>query len=378
LASKSFVLLKNDQELLPLQKSRKIAVIGPLADSRRNMLGTWSVSGDYTKAVTVLEGIQSVVGDKATIVYAKGANLSDDTSFAKKVNVFGLEIDMDKKNPDALLKEAIQAARQSDVVIAVVGEAADMTGEASSMADISLQPSQKKLLEALKKTGKPIVMVLYNGRPMTLKWESDNMNAILDVWFGGTEGGRAVADVLFGDSNPQGRLTTSFPVQVGQIPVYHAMLNTGRPYHGESNSKYKSNYLDIPNEPLYPFGYGLTYSSVSYGEPAVSATIMKGGGSVMVSAQISNTGSTDAVETVQMYIHDVVGTIARPVKELKGFQQINLKPGESKTVSFTIDESLLKFYNGNLQYGAEPGKFEVMIGPNARDTKAVSFEYKLD
>ena len=264
------------------------------------------------------------------------------------------------------------------MIIAVVGEAADMTGEAASMADIGLQASQRKLLEALKKTGKPIVMILYNGRPMTIDWESKNMDAILDVWFGGTEGANAVADVLFGDQSPQGRLTTSFPVHVGQIPVYHAMLNTGRPYHGEAFSKFKSNYLDIPNEPLYPFGYGLTYSSCQYGNPDISNATLQGGGTIKVSIPVMNSGTRPVTETVQMYIRDVVGSISRPMKELKGFEQITLQPGESKTVSFDIKESLLKFYNTRLEYIAEPGLFEVFVGPNARDVKKVDFVLKLD
>ncbi len=377
-ASKSFVLLKNDKEILPLKKSGSIAVVGPLADSRRNMLGTWSVSGDYNQAVTVLEGIKNAVGAKATIRYTKGANLSDDTVFAKKVNVFGTEIEIDKRSADAMINEAVAISRQSDIIIAVVGEAADMTGEASSMADIGLQPSQRKLLEALKKTGKPIVMVLYNGRPMTLPWENKNMDAILDVWFGGTEGGNAVADVVFGDVNPEGRLTTSFPVHVGQIPVYHSMLNSGRPYNGEEFSKFKSNYLDIPNEPLYPFGFGLSYSKITYSEPSVSNTILQGSGKIQVSAQVTNSGTVETNETVQLYIRDVVGTISRPMKELKGFEKITLKPGESKSVSFTIDESLLKFYNSQHIYTSEPGAFEVFIGPNVRDAKKTGFELKLD
>lgn len=377
-AAKSFVLLKNKGEVLPLKKSGKIAVVGPLADSRRNMLGTWSVSGDPEKAVTVLEGIKAVAGDRATIRYAKGANLSDDTTFAKKVNVFGPEIVIDKRSPEVMIAEAVTLARQSDVIVAVVGEAADMTGEASSMADIHLQASQRKLLEALKKTGKPIVIVLYNGRPLILNWEDKNMDAILDVWFGGTEGGHAVADVLFGDVDPSGKLTTSFPVHEGQIPVYHAMLNTGRPYNGEEASKFKSNYLDIPNEPLYPFGFGLHYTKIQYGEPTVSNTVMQGGGNITVSAQLTNSGTREATETVQLYIRDVVGSISRPMKELKGFQLLNLKPGENKSVSFTIDESLLKFYNSNLVYGSEPGMYEVFIGPNVRDVKKVGFELKLD
>ncbi len=377
-AAKSFVLLKNDKDILPLKKSGSIAVVGPLADSRRNMLGTWSVSGDPNQAITVLEGIKNAIGTQATIRYAKGANLSDDTLFAKKVNVFGTEIEIDKRSSEAMINEAVAISRQSDVIIAVVGEAADMTGEASSMADIGLQPSQRKLLEALKKTGKPIIMVLYNGRPMTLVWENKNMNAILDVWFGGTEGGNAVADVLFGDVNPEGRLTTSFPVHVGQIPVYHSMLNSGRPYNGEEFSKFKSNYLDIPNEPLFPFGYGLSYSKIDYSAPTVSNTTLQGGGKIQVSTQVINSGTLETNETVQLYIRDVVGSISRPMKELKGFEKITIKPGESKSVSFTIDESLLKFYNSQHVYTSEPGTFEVFIGPNVRDAKKTLFELKLD
>lgn len=377
-AAKSFVLLKNDKDILPLKKSGSIAVVGPLADSRRNMLGTWSVSGDPNQAVTVLEGIKNAIGTQATIRYAKGANLSDDTLFAKKVNVFGTEIEIDKRSSEAMINEAVSVSRQSDIIIAVMGEAADMTGEASSMADIGLQPSQRKLLEALKKTGKPIIMVLYNGRPMTLVWENKNMNAILDVWFGGTEGGNAIADVLFGDVNPEGRLTTSFPVHVGQIPVYHSMLNSGRPYNGEEFSKFKSNYLDIPNEPLFPFGYGLSYSKIDYSAPTVSNTTLQGGGKIQVSTQIINSGTLETNETVQLYIRDVVGSISRPMKELKGFEKITIKPGESKSVSFTIDESLLKFYNSQHVYTSEPGTFEVFIGPNVRDAKKTLFELKLD
>lgn len=377
-AAKSFVLLKNDRDILPLKKSGSIAIVGPLADSRRNMLGTWSVSGDHNKAVTVLEGIKNAIGSKAVIRYAKGSNLSDDTLFAKKINVFGTEIEIDKRSPDAMIKEAIAISRLSDVIIAVMGEAADMTGEASSLADIGLQPSQRKLLEALVKTGKPIIMVLYTGRPMTLPWENKNMNAILNVWFGGTEGGNAIGDVIFGDVNPEGRLTTSFPVHVGQIPVYHSMLNTGRPYNGEEFSKFKSNYLDIPNEPLYPFGFGLSYSKINYSDPTVSDKTLHGGSKIQVSAQITNTGTVETNETVQLYIRDVVGTISRPMKELKGFEKITLKPGESKSVSFTIDESLLKFYNSQHIYTTEPGAFEVFIGPNVRDAKKTGFELKLD
>lgn len=375
-ATQSQVLLKNENGLLPLAKKGHIAVVGPLADSRRNMMGTWSVSGNHEKSVTVLEGIRKVVGNNATIHYAKGANVSDDAEFARKVNVFGEEIHLDEKSPEALLREAIQAAQQSDVVVAVVGEAADMTGEASSMAHIGLQPSQLKLLQALKETGKPVVMVLFNGRPMTLTWENAYMNAILDVWFGGIEAGHAVADVLFGDASPSGKLTTSFPVHVGQVPVYHSMLNTGRPYNGEEFSKFKSNYLDIPNEPLFPFGYGLTYTQFEYGTVLLSDTVLQKNGHLTVSVPVKNSGSRAGSEIVQLYIRDVVGSISRPVKELKGFEKIQLQPGETKEVTFQINEELLKFYNYNLQYVAEPGRFLVMVGPNSRDVAVRGFEIR--
>lgn len=373
IAAQTFVLLKNDKNILPLKKSGTIAVVGPLADSRRNMLGTWSVSGDFDKAVTVLEGIKSVAGNNTKIIHAKGANLSDDKTFAKKVNVFGTEIDIDKRSPEEMLQEAVAAANQSDVVVAVVGEAADMTGEASSMANLDLQESQKTLLKALAKTGKPIVMVLYNGRPMTLKWESENIPSILDVWFGGTEGGNAVADVLFGDVNPSGKLTTSFPVHVGQIPVYHSMLNTGRPYNNEEFSKFKSNYLDIPNEPLYPFGYGLSYANFTYSDLKLSAGTMVSSGKINATITVTNTGKVAGSEVVQLYIRDVVGSIARPMKELKGFKKINLAPGASQTVTFTIAVNDLKFYDSNLNFVAEPGEFKVFVGGNSREVKEAGF-----
>lgn len=374
-AAQSFVLLKNDKNILPLQKKGKIAVIGPLADSRRNMLGTWSVSGDHNKAVTVLEGIKSVVGSKAEILYAKGVNISDDPEFVKRVNVFGEQIIIDKRSPNEMIEEAVRVGKKADVIIAVVGEAADMSGEASSMANIGLQPNQVKLLAALKKLNKPIIMVLYNGRPMTLAWENDNMDAILNVWFGGTEGGNAVADVIFGDVNPSGKLTTSFPIHIGQIPVYHSMLNTGRPDPG-NRSKFRSNYLDIPNEPLYPFGYGLSYTSFNYSNLRINKTEMRRTDTLLVSVEVKNTGNRHGKEVVQLYIRDVVASISRPVKELKGFVKIELDAGESTTVTFPISQELLKFYNSKLNLVAEDGIFEVMVGPDSEHTQKVSFELK--
>ncbi len=374
-AAETHVLLKNNDEVLPLSKTAKVALIGPLADSRRNMLGTWSVSGDHDKAVTVREGFEELVG-KDNIMYARGANISNDEVFAKNVNTFGPEITIEERSPEEMIAEAVSVSKKADVIVAVMGEAADMSGEGASMGYIGLQPSQKKLLKALKETGKPVVMILYNGRPMTLTWENENMDAILDVWFGGTEGGRAVADVIYGDKVPGGKLTTSFPVAVGQIPVYHSMLNTGRPYRGEENGRFLSNYLDIPNDPLYPFGYGLSYTTFEYGEIQISNSTMTPMETVTASVRVKNTGKTKGKEVVQLYIRDRVGSISRPMKELKGFQKIELASGESKTVSFEINKELLSFYNGDLKWGTEPGEFDIMIGTNSNDVSSAKIELR--
>ena len=371
-AAHSFVLLKNDNQLLPLKKSGTIAVIGPLADSKRNMLGTWSVSGDPSKSVSVLEGIKNVAAG-ANIVYAKGANLSDDKEFAKHVNVFGTEIDIDNRSSEEMLNEATTIASKADVVVAVVGEAADMTGESSSMSNIGLQESQENLLKALLKTGKPVVIVLFNGRPMTLVWENDHANAILDTWFGGTEAGNAIADVLFGNYDPSGKLTTSFPRNVGQIPIYYNHKNTGRPLEGNEFQKFRSDYLDVSNEPLYPFGYGLSYTNFSYSDIALSKKEIHSNDKLQVKLTVTNTGNYDGEETVQLYIRDIVATITQPVKELKGFFKVWLKKGESKDVTFTLTVDDLKFYDSNLNLIFEPGDFKVFVGGNSRDVKEAMF-----
>ncbi|HEY4876399.1 MAG TPA: beta-glucosidase BglX, partial [Puia sp.] len=371
-AAHSFVLLKNDNQLLPLKKSGTIAVIGPLADSKRNMLGTWSVSGDPSKSVSVLEGIKNVAAG-ANIVYAKGANLSDDKEFAKHVNVFGTEIDIDNRSSEEMLNEATSIASKADVVVAVLGEAADMTGESSSMSNIGLQESQENLLKALLKTGKPVVIVLFNGRPMTLVWENDHANAILDTWFGGTEAGNAIADVLFGNYNPSGKLTTSFPRNVGQIPIYYNHKNTGRPLEGNEFQKFRSDYLDVSNEPLYPFGYGMSYTNFSYSDISLSKKEISPNDKLQVKLTVTNTGNYDGEETVQLYIRDMVATITQPVKELKGFFKVWLKKSESKDVTFTLTIDDLKFYDSNLNLIYEPGDFKVFVGGNSRDVKEAMF-----
>lgn len=370
-ATRSAVLLKNDN-VLPLKKSGSIALVGPLADNHNNMLGTWSVSGDFVNNVSVLQGIQNVAGN-VKINYAKGANISDDPEFAKKVNAFMTEIEIDKRSSQEMLDEAVAAAQKSDVVVAVLGESANMSGEASSMSNIDLQPSQKRLLDALKKTGKPIVIVLMNGRPMTIAEEHAKANAILDVWFSGTEAGNAVADLLFGDKNPSGKLTATFPMNTGQIPIYYNHKNTGRPYVKGGPTKFKSNYLDVSNDPLYEFGYGLSYTNFKYSPVTLSGKNMSKTGSIKATVTLTNSGNYDGEEVVQLYIRDMAGSIARPVKELKGFQKVFLKKGESKEISFTITEDQLKFFNTDLKYVSEPGAFKVFIGTSSATTNEADF-----
>ena len=367
IAAHSFVLLKNNDQLLPLKKTGTIALVGPLADNHRNMLGTWSVAGDPSKSITVMEGIKNVAGD-VRILYAKGANISDDTLLVIRTNKLGVEIEPETRTAQAMLDEAVTAASQADVVVAVLGEAADMSGESSSRSDISLPESQENLLKALLKTGKPIVLVLFNGRPLILKWEDEHINAILDTWFGGTEAGNAIADVLFGHYNPSGKLSMTFPLSQGQIPIYYNAKNTGRPYTtGDPNSKFKSNYLDISNDPLYPFGYGLSYTKFSYSPLTLSSANISPARPVVVKLTVTNTGNYDGEETVQMYIRDMVASVTQPVKELKKFHKLFLKKGESREVSFTLTTDELKYINSDLKWVYDPGAFKIFVGGNSRD-----------
>ncbi len=375
-ATRSFVLLKNRAQTLPLKKSGSIALVGPLADNKRNMLGTWAVSGDWKQSVTILEGLKAAVGNNVKINYAKGADISSDSMLVARANALGVEIEKDSRSPQQMIDEAVAAANASDVVVAVVGEAADMSGEASSRTDIGIPESQMALLRALKKTGKPLVLVVLNGRPLTLNWENENADAILDIWFGGTEAGNAVADVLLGNYNPSGKLSMTFPKNVGQVPIYYSHKNTGRPFNHEPSAKFKSNYLDVENEPLFPFGYGLSYTQFSYSDITLSSNTLRNGEKLTVKVTVSNTGNFDGEETVQLYTRDMVGSVTRPVKELKGFQKVFLKKGESREVVFTITPEDLKFYNSSLKWVSEPGEFRVMVGTNSADTKEKSFELK--
>lgn len=373
LATETFVLLKNEGDILPLKKKGRIAVIGPLADTRENMPGTWSVAANFKKYKSLLEGIQDAVGDKATVLYAKGSNLTEDAELEKNATMFGRGM-RDKRSESQLLAEALEIASNADVIIAALGESSEFSGESSSRTDITLPETQRRLLEALLKTGKPVVMLNFAGRPTVLTWESENVSAILNVWFGGSEAGDAIADVVFGDAVPSGKLTMSFPRNMGQIPLYYSHLNTGRPKSQDvAFEKFRSGYIDSPNSPLYPFGYGLSYTTFDYSDITLSAANMTMDGSLTASVEVTNTGDYDADEIVQLYIRDVVGSTARPVKELKGFQRISLKKGETKQVTFTITPDLLKFYNFELNFVAEPGEFKVMIGPDSENLKERSF-----
>lgn len=375
MAEHSCVLLKNVNGVLPLKKSGTIALVGPLAQSQVNMLGTWAVSGDYKQSVDIATGMKNVVGNAVNILYAKGCNLTDDSVFAKRVNAFSTQADIDKRSPQEMIDEAVRLAKNTDVTVAVLGEGADMTGESSSMTDIALQPSQHKLLEALVATGKPVVVVILSGRPMVLNYEDKNAAAVLEAWFPGTEAGNAVADVLFGNYNPSGKLTMSFPRNVGQIPVYYNHKNTGRPFHDGDWPKFKSDYLDAPNDPLYPFGYGLSYSNFSYSDVSLDQSNVSGNGTLKATVTVTNNSNVSGEETVQLYISDPAASIARPVEELRGFQKIVLNGGESKQVTFAITTKDLSFYNSDLKYVWEPGDFMIHIGGNSRDVKSANVKW---
>jgi len=377
IAAQSFVLLKNKGSLLPIKKSGTIALVGPLGDEKENMTGTWSVAARFSVSISLLQGLKNAVGDKAKILYAKGANLYDDETLEANATPFGKSLRRDKRPASVIRDEAVAIARQADVILASVGESAEMTGEASSRASLDIPETQKELLKALVKTGKPVVLVLFTGRPLTLPWENENIPAILNVWFGGSEAGDAIADVLFGDVNPSGKLTTTFPQSVGQVPMYYAHKNTGRPLpEGKWFQKFRSNYLDVSNDPVYPFGYGLSYTEFAYGPVQLSKTEMKATDSLVVSIDVTNKGNRDGREVVQLYLHDVVGSVTRPVKELKAFQKILLKAGETQTVRFVLRNADLSFYNYDLKFGSEPGKFEVFVGTNSRDAAKAEFELK--
>lgn len=374
IASESFVLLKNEGNLLPLKKQGKIAVVGPLANTRSNMPGTWSVAVNLDKPQTVIEAMQAVGGKNVKVVYAKGSNLTADAKLEEHATMFGRSLNRDDRTKEQLLNEALEASKDADVIVAALGESSEFSGEASSRTNIDIPDVQKELLAELLKTGKPVVLVLFTGRPLTLTWENENVPAILNVWFGGSEAAPAIADVVFGDVNPSGKLVATFPQNVGQIPLFYNHKNTGRPLgEGRWFEKFRSNYLDVSNEALYPFGYGLSYTQFTYGDVALSSSQLDSNGELTASITVTNSGKYDGKEVVQLYIRDIVGSVTRPVKELKGFEKIELKAGETKTVSFKITPELLKFYNYDLEYVFEPGDFDVMIGGDSQDVKTARF-----
>ena len=370
-AAETFVLLKNENHLLPLEEKGKIALIGPMADARNNMCGMWSMTCTPSRHGTLLEGIRSAVGDKAEILYAKGSNVYYDAEMEKgAVGIRPLE----RGNDQQLLAEALRTAARADVIVAAVGECAEMSGESPSRTNLEIPDAQQDLLKALVKTGKPVVLLLFTGRPLILNWESEHIPSILNVWFGGSETGDAVADVLFGKAVPCGKLTTTFPRSVGQLPLFYNHLNTGRPDpDNRVFNRYASNYLDESNEPLYPFGYGLSYTDFVYGYLQLSSETLPKNGNLTASVTVTNKGNHDGYETVQIYLRDIYAEVARPVKELKGFDRIFLKKGESREVKFVLTEDDLKFYNSGLQYIYEPGEFDVMIGTNSRDVQTKRF-----
>jgi beta-glucosidase len=374
--AESMVLLKNKNQLLPLKKSGTISVIGPLAKASNNMPGTWSVSTDHEKAISVWDGLKESVGDQVNLLYAKGSNITKDLDLEKRVTMFGKDIPRDGRTDQQLLNEAIAVANKSDVIIATIGESSEFSGESSSRTNLKIPDVQKDLLNALLKTGKPVVLVLFTGRPLNIVEENKKVPAILNAWFPGSEAGLSISDVLFGDVNPSGKLTMTFPRNVGQVPLFYNHKNTGRPLGNSEGKfeKFKSNYLDVRNEPLYPFGYGLSYTTFKYGDLTLDKTSITKNDELKVSVDITNTGDYDGKEIAQLYIRDVVGTVTRPVRELKGFQKIFIKKGETVTVTFNISVEDLKFYNSNLDFVAEPGVFQVAIAPSSDFEFKKSFE----
>jgi beta-glucosidase len=374
IAAHSMVLLKNDNQTLPLKEASTqiVALIGPLAHDRSNMLGTWMISADPQKSVSVYEGMQTALNKG--VAYAKGANISDDTLFAKKVNVFGTRIDVDARTPESMLQEALELAKKSDIIVVVIGEASEMTGESASRTSIQVPECQMVMLRALKKTGKKIVTIVMAGRPLILSEVHQLSDATLFTGHPGTEAGNAITDVLLGKTIPSGKLTMTFPRNVGQIPIYYAALPTGRPQATDAFQKFQSNYLDSENSPFYPFGYGLSFTKFAYSNLKLSTTKMAKTGTLTISVQVRNTGAYDAEEVVQLYLRDRVASVSRPVKQLKGYQKVLIKKGETKQIEFQITEKDIRFYDQALKHISEPGVHEVMVGTNSNDVLRADFE----
>jgi len=378
-ARKSMVLLENRNNTLPLAKSKTIALVGPLADAPIDMLGSWSAAGNSKNAVTLRTGLNAAIGAQGRVVYARGANITNDEAIVKYLNFLNWdtpEVVQDQRSPAAMIEEAVAAARRSDVVVAAVGEARGMSHESSSRTSLDLPQSQRDLITALKATGKPLVLVLMNGRPLALQREQQEADAILETWYTGTEGGHAIAEVLFGDYNPSGKLPISFPRSVGQIPTYYNHARLGRPFTVGKPGNYTSQYFEETNGPLYPFGYGLSYTDFALSDVVLSGPTMARNGKIEAAINVKNTGQRAGETVVQLYIQDVAASVVRPVKELKDFRKLMLQPGEQQTVRFSIDESKLRFFNAQLQNVAEPGAFNVQIGLDSETVKQQRFELR--
>ncbi len=376
-ARDSLVLLENRQQTLPLRKDATIALVGPLADSHVDMLGSWSAAGVAAQTVTLRQGLEAAVGDSGRVVHARGANVTDDPRLIEYLNFLNWdrpEVTQDPRPPQAMIDEAVCAAREADVIVAAVGESRGMSHESSSRTSLTLPASQQALLEALAATGKPLVVVLMNGRPLQLGWVKDNADAVLETWFAGTEGGHAIAEVLLGAHNPSGKLPISFPRSVGQIPTYYNHPRLGRPYVEGRPGNYTSQYFEEPNGALYPFGYGLSYTEFELAKPQLSRHQLKRGQILEVSVTVKNTGARAGATVVQLYLQDLVGSSVRPIKELKRFEKLMLEPGESRVVRFELGEDDLKFPDARLDYVAEPGEFEVQLGLDSRSVQSVRFE----
>ena len=376
-ARKSLVLLKNQNETLPLKKQARIALVGPLAKAPIDIMGSWAAAGQPAQSVTVFDGMRNAIGQQDNLIYARGANITDDQKIVDYLNFLNFdapEVVNDPRPAQVMIDEAVKAAQQADVVVAVVGESRGMSHESSSRTNLDIPASQRALITALKATGKPLVLVLMNGRPLSIDVQQQQADAVLETWFSGTEGGNAIADVLFGDYNPSGKLPITFPRSVGQIPTYYSHLSIGRPFTPGKPGNYTSQYFDEGNSPLYPFGYGLSYTDFSLSDVSLSAKTLKPGATLTASVTVKNTGKRAGETVVQLYIQDVTASMSRAVKELKNFEKVMLKPGEQKVVQFTLNENDLKFYNAQLQHIAEPGEFYVQIGLDSQNVQQNSFQ----
>lgn len=369
IAAETFVLLKNNGNLLPLSADGKIALIGPLADAATHMQGMWSVAAVPGRNRSLRTAFAEAMADSSRLFYAKGANLYGDAEMEAGASMANCI--RDPRPAGELVAEALAVAEKADVIVAALGEGAESSGESASRAFLQLPGNQMELLKALVTTGKPVVLLNFSGRPTVMTYEAENVPAVMNVWYAGSEGADAIADVVFGKVSPSGKLTASMPRSVGQIPLYYNHLNTGRPRSDGPAvfEKYRSNYLDSPVTPLFPFGYGLSYTTFAYGPMKLSSAAMAPDGSVVVSVPVANTGSRAAAEVVQLYVRDLVASMSRPVKELKHFERVELQPGETKTVSFTITPADLSFYNSNLEFVLEPGEFDIMVGPSSAEVQ---------